>query len=115
MKVRLRTSSAQRVALIYLLLPKMLLAEGGPPMITDDPDTPGNGKWEINIGLIEERDPLSKTFEVPQFDLNYGLGDHIELTYEAGPLIVDDTYSPYCGQHAGFSNSLIGAKWRFLD
>jgi len=24
-------------------------AEGGPPMITDDPGTPGDGNWEINI------------------------------------------------------------------
>lgn len=94
---------------------RLACAEGGPPMITDDPDTPGNGKWEINIGLIEERDPQSKTFELPQFDINYGLGDHIELTSEAGPLIVDDNYAPYRGQHLGFSNSLLGAKWRFLD
>jgi hypothetical protein len=24
-------------------------AQGGPPMITDDPGTPGNGQWEINV------------------------------------------------------------------
>ena len=25
-----------------------LFAQGGPPMLTDDPDTPGAGVWEIN-------------------------------------------------------------------
>ena len=28
-----------------------LHAQGGPPMITDDPGTPGPGRWEINIAI----------------------------------------------------------------
>ena len=30
------------------------LGQGGPPMITDDPGTPGNGKWEINLAIAFE-------------------------------------------------------------
>jgi hypothetical protein len=30
-------------------LPAPAFAQGGPPLITDDPDTPGPGHWEINI------------------------------------------------------------------
>ena len=26
------------------------LAQGGPPFISDDPDTPGNHHWEVNMG-----------------------------------------------------------------
>jgi hypothetical protein len=31
---------------------RMSFAQGGPPMITDDPGTPGNGKWENNFAII---------------------------------------------------------------
>ena len=27
-------------------------AQGGPPLVTDDPDTPGDGHWEINLAAI---------------------------------------------------------------
>lgn len=40
-----------------------ILMQGGPPLITDDPDTPGNRHWEINLGFILERlenDPADK-------------------------------------------------------
>src|SRR5215831_18405962 len=33
------------------------LAQGGPPMVTDDPGTPGDGHWEINIGSIATHSP----------------------------------------------------------
>ncbi len=31
-----------------------VLGQGGPPMITDDPGTPGNGKWENNVAIAFE-------------------------------------------------------------
>jgi hypothetical protein len=31
--------------------------QGGPPMITDDPGTPGPGKFEINLAIAFERRP----------------------------------------------------------
>jgi len=27
-------------------------AQGGPPMLTDDPGTPGSGAWEINFAYV---------------------------------------------------------------
>ena len=32
-----------------LLAARESLAQGGPPMVTDDPETPGDGKWEIRL------------------------------------------------------------------
>ena len=54
-------------------------AQGGPPFRTDDPDTPGNHHWEINYGFIGDRNPGTGAYQVPDFDINYGLGDRIQL------------------------------------
>jgi hypothetical protein len=88
-----------------------LCAQGGPPMITDDPGTPGNGHWEINLGWTDQRTPGSTLFGLPLLDANYGVGDRIELTYEAPWAILRDD----SGTHAGPGDSLVGAKWRFYD
>ena len=37
-----------------VFLPLRVLAQGGPPLITDDPGTPGDGHWEINIAEQSE-------------------------------------------------------------
>ena len=34
-------------------------AQGGPPFITDDPGTPGNRQWEINVGWLGTHIPLA--------------------------------------------------------
>jgi len=88
------------------------MAEGGPPLIGDDPGTPGNGHWEINVAYIGLRTPRQSTVETPHVDLNYGWGDHIQLKYEVGYLTGKEE-----GQQvtSGVNNSLFGVKWRFLD
>lgn len=56
------------MAALVFLVARTALAQGGPPFRTDDPD-----KWEINLGLIGGPRLLC----LPNFDVNYGLGDHI--------------------------------------
>ena len=46
-------------------------------MATDDPGTPGDGKWEINLGVIGTHQRDGWLVDVPDADINYGLGDHI--------------------------------------
>jgi len=74
------------VSTIILPLPFFLnvaaYAQGGPPFRTDDPETPGNRHWEINFGWIGDRNPEAGAYQVPDFDINYGLGDRIQLKYE---------------------------------
>src|SRR5690349_13872721 len=84
-------------------------------MITDDPFTPGIGKWEIETAFIFERTASKKTFSAPDLDFNYGWGDHIQLKYQVPLLIVDNSTDPDRGQHIGVGDSLLGFKWRFLD
>ena len=40
------------LAALLMLFPASTQAQGGPPMITDDPDTPGPGYWEVNVSSI---------------------------------------------------------------
>jgi hypothetical protein len=56
--------------------------QGGPPFITDDPGTPGNRHWEINLGWIADHNPGLACYQLPDFDIKYGWGDSIQLKYE---------------------------------
>jgi hypothetical protein len=98
------------VALGMIVLPAASM--GGPPMITDDPDTPGAGKWEINIGSVFERRPGEYGLDFPAIDLNYGVGDHFQLKLEGAFTGLKRTGH---GWMAGLGNALVGVKGRFLD
>ena len=65
-----------------VLLPTRALAQGGPPLITDDPDTPGPGYWEINIAALRDKTQRQRRLEVPRVDVNYGVGRRIQLKFE---------------------------------
>jgi hypothetical protein len=99
------------VAVILVASAPSLFAQGGPPMLTDDPATPGAGKWEINFAYTEERTTEERLRSFPHVDLNYGLGDSIQLKFETGWVFAD---SPD-GVKSGLDDSLLGLKWRFLD
>jgi hypothetical protein len=89
-----------------------LHAEGSPPLITDDPGTPGDGHWEINLGLSTERRPGERVSELPLIDVNYGIGDRWQLKYEVPYLrLSEDGESSI----SGLGNSEVGVKWRFYD
>src|SRR2546430_17583068 len=67
---------------------RIAFGQGGPPMITDDPGTPGNGKWENNLAIAFEHRRGETAYEVPAIDLNYGLGEHIQLTLQTAPVLL---------------------------
>ena len=87
-------------------------AQGGPPMITDDPGTPGNGKWENNLAFAFERRASEWSIDAPAIDLNYGLGDHIQLTLQSSLAILKRSDR---GPIAGMGGTEAAVKWRFLD
>jgi hypothetical protein len=91
----------------------MSYAQGGPPMLTDDPGTPGAGQWEINTALLAERTATARVISVPHVDINYGLGEHIQLKYESGYLFTDGPGND--APKSDWDDSLLGLKWRFLD
>jgi hypothetical protein len=108
------SSVSRNLAWIALLLgcTAQVLAQGGPPLFTDDPGTPGNRNWEINIASTHFRSPGEREIEAPLLDINYGLGDRIQLKYEVPYLFDSDEGAPY---RTAVGNSLIGVKWRFFQ
>ena len=86
-------------------------AQGGPPMITDDPGTPGNAHWEINLAALTERTASAWIDQLPLLDLNYGVGDRVQLKYEVPWVLEEDNGDLF----SGLGNSLLGIKWRFYD
>jgi hypothetical protein len=106
-------SFALIVPLAGLLVSPPVRAQGGPPYYTNDPGTPGNHNWEINLGYMPflYAGPLSTT-HTPDVDINYGLGDRIQLTFENAWLRVKDI-----GENPkyGAGQDQLGVKWRFYD
>lgn len=111
-KVPLAVFAAVTVASSLSLVP-LSFGQGGPPMLTDDPGTPGAGVVEINLSYIEEKTKMERLRSVPHVDFNYGLGEQIQLKYETSWLLSDAPDGG--GTQSGLDNSLLGVKWRFLD
>jgi hypothetical protein len=96
------------------------LAQGGPPMLTDDSGTPGTtkgennapvrGKWENNFAFEFEGSKNSYIKNFPILDLNYGLGDRIQLKAEF-------TWVAEKGENLAnkFDNLTLGFKYRIIN
>jgi len=111
-----RTSAQPRfrdlLLVIFLLSSACALAQGGPPYYTNDPGTPGNFDWEINLGYIPFLYSDQSVTHSPDVDINFGVGDRIQLTYENAWLRVQ---APSSAAKFGLGQSNPGVKWRFFD
>jgi hypothetical protein len=87
-------------------------AQGGPPYYTNDPGTPGNLNWEINLGYMPFFYSNQSVSHTPDVDINFGIGDRIQLTYENAWLHVRP---PLSTNRFGLGQSNPGVKWRFYD
>jgi hypothetical protein len=85
-------------------------AQGGPPLETDDPGTPGDGRLEINVAGTVEQATERTLYEAPLADANYGIGDRTQLKLEIPLLFERDG-----GTRSGLGNPLLGFKWRLLQ
>jgi hypothetical protein len=103
-------ASACLVAMIALV-PVPARAQGGPPLLTDDPDTPGPGYWEINVSTFFEKNTQGRTVEVPRLDVNYGVGRRIQLKFEVPWVSARDADG---NSRTGAGKAVLGVKWRFL-
>jgi hypothetical protein len=95
-----------------VFISRFAFGQGGPPMITDDPGTPGNRKWENNLAISFSHVPNEWSIDAPAIDLNYGWGDHIQLTLQGGPALLKRSDHGLIGGVGGTEAAL---KWRFLD
>ncbi len=98
--------------LVVFIIASPAYGQGGPPMITDDPFTPENGHWENNFAIQFTGTSLSKEIDIPQADINYGYGDHIQLKIQ---MPVMEYFHNGSGSLIGTGDVMIGMKARFLD
>ena len=97
---------------LSFLFTSAAFAQGGPPVVTDDPGTPGDGHWEINTAGIWQGSTDGNQLFLPYVDANYGWGDHIQLKVETGYMTEQQ---PQSSANSGESAILAGVKWRFID
>jgi len=100
------------ICALSCLASRIALAQGGPPYYTTDPGTPGHLNWEINLGYMPFLYNGNSISHVPDVDINFGLGDRIQLTYENAWLRVWNQGSP---AKYGMGQDNVGVKWRFYD
>ena len=104
------------IQLLLLLVPlagaATAQAQGGPPFFTDDPGTPGNRQWEINLGTVANHNPAHSTYQVPNIDINYGWGDRIQLMYSPSLAVATDEHNT---TKAGLGETQFGIKWRYFE
>jgi hypothetical protein len=102
------------VLMLLLTLPVSIPGPvmAGPPMLTGDTGTADVGHFEINLGARVENTETETKYELPAFQVNYGLTDHIELSFELPMVVLDEK-----GGHTkgGPGKVLFGFKWRFVD
>jgi outer membrane putative beta-barrel porin/alpha-amylase len=87
------------------------IAQAGPPFVTDDPEPPPAGGWEINVPFIIEHASSGTEMNTPLFDLNYGLFSNVQLQFQAPVKIVQQESD----RAVGLGDPLLGVKWRFLS
>ncbi len=92
--------------------PRGACGQGGPPYLTTDPGTPGNDNWEINVASMQTVIRGQGTYQVPQLDINFGIGDRLQLTYEGAYVVQTNAAGQ---QQTGWTNAQPGVKWRFID
>lgn len=84
-------------------------AQGGAPLSTEDTNTTPKGAWEINLIGSFARMPGVTQIVAPDFDVNYGLGERVQVKAELPWVTVrgDGTASK-----AGIGRATAGIKWR---
>ena len=91
-----------------------------PPMFADDTSSPGDHNIELNFVADADLASDRKQFELPVVDINYGVGETLQLKYEVPMALLRTTETDSAGnmhQHSarGISNSTAGVKYRFYD
>ncbi|MBW8823799.1 MAG: hypothetical protein JF567_06160 [Xanthomonadales bacterium] len=112
MSLRRSRSWIATVLIACACLPQAAFAQAGPPLITNDTGTPGDGHWEINLAATGDRSGGDWNVIAPDADINYGLGERIQLTVHPGWAHRSARDSALA---SGITGSEFALRWRFLD
>ncbi len=105
-----RHRNAFAASALLLVLCGLTHGQGGPPFYTNDPGTPGNHNWEINVAYMPFLYSNQSVSHTPDLDINFGVGNRIQLIYENAWLRDHD---PSAKTIYGLGQSNLGVKWRF--
>lgn len=97
--------------LAVLLLAVAAVAQGGPPLLTDDPGTVEPGKWEINLSWINRTFRGRSENEFPHFDASHGFTKNAHFKIEVPWVFATENRRTISGDGGGST----GIKWRFVD
>ena len=84
---------------------------GGSPMITDDPGTVERGVLELEVIFEFQKTMFEKEYQAPLIDLDYGLTDRLDFSFEFPYLIEKDPFET--NKSIGFIE--VGVKYRFYE
>ena len=87
-------------------------ASAGVPFVTDDPDTPEKGHFEINLAGQFTHSRGETAGNAASAEVNYGLIDQVEI-HALIPLAFNS--SQESGTHFGPGDIELGIKYRFID
>lgn len=113
--MNVRRIRAVRAPLAFACLAAGILAApawAGVPFRTDDPGTPPQGGFEINLSTQFTVTKDGHEGLLPSLEINYGLFDNLQITI--APAMA---YNRENGNSAnyGFGDLVIGAKFRFIE
>lgn len=80
-------------------------------MITNDPDTPGAGVWEINLAATGAHSHGALDLDAPDLDVNRGVGERIQLSVHASWAHAREDGA----WRSGLGDIEFGLRYRFLD
>jgi hypothetical protein len=100
------------LAMACLGFSRAVEAQGGPPLETDDPGTPGPGRVELNVSAQAEWEVGGTTYDAPRLDANVGVGSHLQLKLEVPWRVATAPAQP---TETGLGNVGLGIKWRFAE
>ena len=109
---RIRRLAGVAAVALLVAASEATLAQGGPPLVTDDPETPGDGHWEINLAAIASHAAGRWEVAAPDADINYGWGEHVQLKLDVPWNFVHEADRAW---KSGLGAANVGVKWRFVD
>lgn len=89
-----------------------LTCVAAPVLATEDTDTPGQGRWEINLGVSATRSSGVWEYGLPEADINYGLGERMQLVLGGSRVRLREKGMPSI---TGTGRAVAGLKWRLVD
>jgi hypothetical protein len=110
--VHLVLEAARLCALAAFAFAQSASAQGGPPLVTDDPGTPGNGHVELNLSFEADRSFGGTDYDAPRADLNLGVGPRMQVKAEMPWRVAAGGRAR---AKAGLGNLNVGLKLRFVD